>query len=212
LRVPPRIKNCGLSTPESIDQAANTGASFVGFVHHAKSPRHLELPAMAALIAHTRKHTQLKTVAVLVDPDDALLTSITREVEPDFIQLHDVGSPSRITDIREQWAASIITAISVRGPADLASVELLDAVSAHLLFDAKSPGSGQPFDWSLLTHIKPRKPWFLAGGLTPENVAEAIRITRAPMVDVSSGIESAPGQKSLEKIAAFNRAVLQPAA
>ena len=204
---PALIKNCGLSTAQAIDHAALTGARFVGFVHHEKSPRHVAIEAMAALVAHARAQ-QLQTVAVTIDPDDALLERIAREVKPDYIQLHDVGSPARISEMRVAHGIPIITAVAVHTLADLAPIELLEAASEHILFDAKSPGSGVPFDWTLLKTIRMRKPWFLAGGLTPENVAEAIRITHAPMVDVSSGLEDAPGHKSLEKIAAFNAAVL----
>ncbi len=201
-----KIKNCGLRTPEAIDQSILTGASFIGFVHHESSPRHVSIAAMAKLIQHTRG--QAKTVAVTVNPSDALLDEIMRDVNPDFIQLHEVASPTRIEALGMRYGKPVITALSVRSEADLTYVAALEEVSAHLLFDAKHPGGGKPFDWKLLAHLALHKHWFLAGGLTPANVAEAIRITHAPMVDVSSGIEDSPGNKSLEKIAAFNAAVL----
>lgn len=202
-----KIKNCGLKTPEAIDQSITTGASFVGFVHHEKSPRHLAIAQMAALIEYTNH--QAMTVAVLVNPSDETLDAVN-VAAPDYIQLHDVSNIARIEEIAERYKKPIITAISLRSPADLTFAATLAEISAYLLFDAKSPGSGQPFDWKLLSHANLHHPWFLAGGLTPENVAEAIRITGAPMVDVSSGIEDpmGTGNKSLEKIAAFNAAVL----
>ena len=203
-----RIKNCGLKTTDLIDQAIATGASFVGFVHHAASPRHVDIPHMATLIAHTNH--RVKTVAVLVNPTDGLLDSIA-SAGPDFIQLHGVESPLRIQAIHDRTQRPIITAIAVRSEADLALANTLEEISQHLLLDAASSGSGQPFDWRLLKHLTLSKPWFLAGGLTAGNVAEAIRLTHAPMVDVSSGIEDAPGNKSPEKIAAFNAAVLHAA-
>lgn len=198
-----RIKNCGLKTPEHIACAAFTGAAFVGFVHYAPSPRHLTAAEIQALYAHVP--AEVAKVAVLVNPDDALLATLPK---PDFWQVHDVDA-ARVADIHRHTGIPVITGIRVRSAEDLAQVAALEAVSAHLLFDAPAPGSGHVFDWNLLKGLTLQKPWFLAGGLTPENVAEAIRVTGAPMVDVSSGIEDAPGQKSAEKIAAFNAAVLQ---
>ncbi len=208
--MPVRIKNCGLKTPEAIDQSITTGASFVGFVHHEKSPRHVTVELMAALIRRT--NNRAKTVAVLVNPPDETLDNVLT-ANPDYIQLHDVSSIARITEIAERYCRPIITAIALRSPAELTYAHMLAEISSHLLFDAKSPGSGQPFDWRLLSHFQLHHPWFLAGGLTAENVVEAIRITHAPMVDVSSGIEDpmGSGNKSLEKIAAFNAAVLHAA-
>lgn len=200
-----RIKNCGLSTPETIDQAIATGARFLGFVHHAASPRHVEIAQMKSLIAHAAKRA--KTVAVLVNPGNGLIDEVIA-AGPDYLQLHEVHSAVRINDIAERAGKPIITAISVRSATDLTFAAALEEISAHLLFDARAPGSGKTFDWQLLKQHAFSKPWFLAGGLTVENVAEAIRATQAPMVDVSSGIESSPGMKSLEKIAAFNAAVL----
>ena len=203
-----KIKNCGLKTPEAIDQSIITGAHFVGFVHCEKSPRHVTIEQMGTLIKHT--NGRVKTVAVLVDPSDETLDAINH-ARPDYIQLHDVSNIARIEAIAERYHKPIITALSLRSPEDITFANTLAEISAHVLFDAKSPGSGQPFDWKLLSHTQLHHPWFLAGGLTVENVAEAIRATGAPMVDVSSGIEDSPGNKSLEKIAAFNHAVLHAA-
>lgn len=203
--MPTRIKNCGLRTADSIHQSAASGATFVGFVHHEASPRHLPLDEMAQLAAIARP--KLKTVAVLVAPSDALLDDLVKHVAPDYIQLHALDIP-RIQAISVRYETPIISAMSVTSAADLTYALEYEAISKHVLFDAKHPGGGQPFDWHLLKNIPLRKPWFLAGGLTAANVGEALRITQAPMVDVSSGIEDAPGHKSLEKIAAFNAAVL----
>lgn len=205
------IKNCGLKTEAAIHEAARSGASYIGFIHHLASPRHVDIEHIAKLSAKAPHH--LKQMIVLVDPSFDLLDEILTQVRPHFWQLHRVNDPARIAEITSRTGIPVITAISVRDRNNLVNAEALEAPSAHLLFDAYHPhqegGSGEVFDWSLLQLLKPKKPWFLAGGLTVGNVQEAIRATKAPMVDVSSGIEDAPGVKSLEKIAAFNEAVLQ---
>lgn len=201
-----KIKNCGLKTLEAIAQAAATGASFAGFVHHSASPRHLDLTEMAALVQYARP--RMKTVAVLVNPDFDVLYDVGELVQPDYIQLHGVLDAAKIHHIATTIGIPVITALAAQDASELAYARELEGVSSHLLFDAKHPGGGKSFDWSVLQSLILAKPWFLAGGLTPLNVAEAARITQAPMVDVSSGIEDAPGHKSLEKIAAFNAAVL----
>lgn len=204
------IKNCGLKNEEAIHEAARTGASFIGFIHHLASPRHLEIADIAKLSG--KAPDALQKVIVLVDPSFDLLDEILAQVRPNFWQVHRVNDSKRIADITARTGIPVITAISVRDRNNLIAAEALEVPSAHLLFDTYHPhqegGSGQVFDWSLLQLLKPKKPWFLAGGLTEANVADALRATRAPMVDVSSGIESSPGTKSLEKIAAFNEAVL----
>ncbi|MES2983615.1 MAG: phosphoribosylanthranilate isomerase [Pseudomonadota bacterium] len=204
--MPVLIKNCGLKTSDDITTAATTGAHFAGFVHHEASPRHVALGDLEALVAHAKP--LLKTVVVLKAPSEGLLWEITNLVAPDFIQLHQFPSVDYIRKIADQTGIPIISALSVRDAQDLAMAEALEDVSAHVLFDAPQAGSGKTFDWQLLKTLTMKNPWFLAGGLTIDNVAEAIRATHAPMVDVSSGIESAPGVKSAEKIAAFNAAVL----
>lgn len=205
------IKNCGLKTEAAIHEAARTGASYLGFIHHLASPRHVEIEQIARLSALAPQH--LQQVVVLVDPSFDLLDEILAQVRPHFWQLHRVNDAARISEVTLRTGIPVISAISVRDRNNLISAEALETVSAHLLFDTYHPhqegGSGQVFDWSLLQLMKPKKPWFLAGGLTAGNVQEAIRATKAPMVDVSSGIEDSPGVKSLEKIAAFNEAVLQ---
>lgn len=209
--MPTRIKNCGLKTPESIDQAIATGAGFIGLVHHAASPRHLDVDAMATLAAHA--HGRAKTVAVMVSPSPDVLGEIVSRVKPDYLQLHNVHDMSAMQSIYDQHRIPLISAIAVRDASDLTLAATLEEISAHVLFDAAKAGSGKAFDWALLKNLPLKKRWFLAGGLTPENVTEAMRITHAPMVDVSSGIEdpAGSGNKSLEKIAAFNRAVLHSA-
>ena len=205
-----KIKNCGLSTPETLLKAVRNSASYIGFVHHPGSPRHVNGVQMARL--GLRMPDEVKMVIVLVDPSDALLAELP---SPDFWQIHGVDDPARIHAIQQQTGIPVISAIRVRTVADIANAYRMEEVSAHVLFDAyhseQAGGAGITFDWSLLSGISLAKPWFLAGGLTAENVAEALRITKAPMVDVSSGIETAPGIKSEEKIAAFNTAVLHAA-
>lgn len=210
--MPVHIKNCGLKNTASIEAAARSGASYIGFVHHPDSPRHLPFTSIAALAAHMPKG--LAQVVVMVDPAAEMLEAMLCHVRPHFLQLHRVHDPRRIAEIRDHTRIPIITALNVRGPINATATRALEAESAHLLFDAFHPtqegGGGHVFDWELLRGLSLVKPWFLAGGLTAENVAHAIRLTGAPMVDVSSGIEESPGIKSPEKIAAFNAAVLQP--
>lgn len=204
------IKNCGLKSEEAIHEAARTGASFVGFVHHLASPRHLEVADMAKLSAKVPDN--LQQVVVMVDPSFDLLEEVLEGMRPHFWQLHRVREPSRIEAIARRTGIGVISAVSVRDRNALVGAEEIEKVSAHVLFDAFHPhqegGSGEVFDWSLLRLLKMQKPWFLAGGLNADNVATALKATGAQMVDVSSGIESSPGNKSLEKIAAFNAAVL----
>ncbi len=203
--MPTRIKNCGLKTTQAIDASIRTGAHFVGFVHHAASPRHVDLDALSALIAHAAG--RIKTVAVLQAPTQAQVWEIANIAKPDYLQLHHVPA-DHIQAIIDETGIPIISAISVRSESDLALAATLEEISDHLLFDAPQSGSGKSFDWRLLKNLPLKKRWFLAGGLNADNVAEAMRSTHAPMVDVSSGIEDRPGEKSLEKIAAFNAAVL----
>ncbi len=202
-----QIKNCGLRRAEEIQQAHATGASFVGFVHHPASPRHLALDAIRTLIAATP--SGLHSVVVTVDPPDALVAAITA-LQPAYLQVHQVTA-ERLLALKTHTDLPIIAGVGMQAATDMAQATALETAAAHVLLDAKESGSGQPFDWSLLTPMPLQKPWFLAGGLTVGNVGVALARTAAPMVDVSSGIEDAPGKKSLEKIAAFNRAVLKAA-
>ena len=207
-----RAKICGLTTPETLDAALAGGAAFVGAVVFPKSPRHIA-PLHAATLFE-RARGRAKVVAVTVDPDDALLTEIALILKPDLIQLHGTETPERARTVRTLTGAGIIRALPVRTAADIEAAAAWEAVADHLMFDARPPegsalpgGVGASFDWTLLSGRRFRQPWFLAGGLTPDNVAGAIRTTAAPLVDVSSGVESAPGVKDPARIAAFLEAV-----
>jgi phosphoribosylanthranilate isomerase len=204
------IKNCGFKTPHAIDVAIQTGASYIGLVHHTASPRHIDLRTMAELAKHIGERAE--HVAVLVNPHDTLIDDILAHYTPDFFQLHQVTSPFRLSEIRKRTGVHVITAIALHDAEDLAESQPLIHESDYVLFDTKhgtqAGGTGQRFNWDILKNITIDRPWFLAGGLNAENVAEAIRSTHAPMVDVSTGIESSTGEKSVEKIAAFNQAVL----
>jgi len=207
-----RAKICGLTTPETLDAALGGGAAFVGAVVFPKSPRHIGLLHAATLFERARGRA--KVVAVTVDADDALLTEIALILKPDLIQLHGSETPERAMQVRTLTGAGIIRALSVRTADDIDAAPAWGPVVDHLMFDAKPlegsalPGGvGASFDWTLLGGRKFARPWFLAGGLNPDNVAEAVRISGAPLVDVSSGVESAPGVKDPVRIAAFLDAV-----
>lgn len=201
-------KICGLTTPEALDAALAGGAAFVGAVVFPKSPRHIE-PLHAATLFE-RARNRAKIVAVTVDADDALLTEIALVLKPDLIQLHGAETPARAEQVRTLTRAGIVKVLPIRAHEDFAEAEAWEPFVDHLMFDAKPPegsdlpgGVGARFDWTLLSGRAFRHPWFLAGGLTPDNVAQAIRVSGAPLVDVSSGVESAPGVKSPALIAAF---------
>ncbi len=205
------IKICGLKTAETLDAALQAGTDMVGFVFFPKSPRHLELPQAAELVARARGRAE--TVALVVDADDSVLGAIVREVQPDWLQLHGTESPERTAEIRETFGKRVMKALPIATVQDLAAISRYAGVADRLLFDAKPPsdatrpgGLGVPFDWHLLDQIETEVPFMLSGGLDPGNVAEAIRITRAPGVDVSSGVERAPGEKDPGRIRAFIQA------
>jgi phosphoribosylanthranilate isomerase len=202
------IKICGLTTPETLNAALDAGADFVGAVVFPKSPRHMAPDQAAKLFDQARGRA--KIVAVTVDADDALLDQIARTLRPDFIQLHGSETPARAERVRAVTGAGVIKALPIRHGDDFAGADEWDYHADHLMFDAKPPegsvlpgGVGHSFDWTLLADRAFRHPWFLAGGLDPDNVGEALRISGAPMVDVSSGVESAPGVKDAGRIAAF---------
>ena len=208
----PLAKICGLTTPETLDAALEGGAAFVGAVVFEKSPRHI--PPLHAATLFDRARCKAKIVAVLVDPDDALLTEVGLILRPDLIQLHGHETPQRAAEVRRLTGAGIIKALPIRSEADFASVPDWAGVADHLLFDAKPPegfslpgGVGASFDWSLMQNRALPARWFLAGGLEPQNITEAVRISGAPLVDVSSGVESAPGVKDADLIHAFLKAV-----
>ncbi|MBW8881244.1 MAG: phosphoribosylanthranilate isomerase [Asticcacaulis sp.] len=208
-----RAKICGLTTLEAAHVAAADSADFLGFIHFVKSPRHLGLDAMAGLMRAIRDDgIDLPLVSVVVNPDDRLLDALARQVKPDLIQLHGHESPERVAEIRARYRP-VIKAISVETAEDIAAAAVYESAADHLLFDAKTPkdalpgGMGLSFDWPLMRNWTGAKPWLLAGGLTPGNVAEALRLTGAPMVDVSSGVENAPGVKDSRLISDFLKAV-----
>jgi phosphoribosylanthranilate isomerase len=205
------VKICGLTTPGTLDAALDGGAGFVGAVMFERSPRHIEPLEAASLFERARGRA--KVVAVVVDPGDRLVSEIGLILRPDFVQLHGSETPARAEEIRRLTGAGIIKALPIRTHEDFAPAIEWEPFVDHLMFDAKPvegsllPGGvGARFDWSLLADRAFRQPWFLAGGLNPENVAEAIRISGAPLVDVSSGVESAPGVKDATRIAAFLKA------
>jgi len=206
-----QTKICGLSTPETLDAAVRHGASHVGFVFFAKSPRNLDPDQAAALIRRVPGHVQ--KVGVFVDPDDALLD---RAIAAGLtaVQLHGDESPERAAAIRARHKVDVWKAISVRTRADLDGATRYRGAVDRILYDAKTPkgadlpgGMGLRFDWTLLDGFKHPLPWALSGGLDAGNVADAVGISGARLVDVSSGVESAPGVKDADKIAAFLKAV-----
>jgi phosphoribosylanthranilate isomerase len=205
------IKICGLTDTVSIEAVIAAKADYAGFVFFPASPRHLDLTRAAALKETLPKH--IKSVSVLVDPDDTLLEQVTAELHPHYIQLHGKESPQRVSAIKTQFPnMPIIKAIRVRSSDDVAQANRYDAADL-LMFDAKAPetmlpgGNGLSFDWALLAGREFIRPWFLSGGLNADNVAEAIRFSGAKMVDVSSGVESAPGVKDAALIQAFADAI-----
>lgn len=208
-----QIKICGLSTPETLEAALTSGASHVGFVHFPKSPRHLAMDRLAALARRVPPH--VRRVAVLVNPDDSVIAELAGSGAIDIFQLHGNETPSRVADIRRRTGVESWKAVPVKRAADVTAGEAYADAADRLLFDAKTPdgaalpgGMGLRFDWDLLRGYRGALPWGLSGGLDAGNVAEAIRLTGAPLVDVSSGVESAPGVKDVDKIAAFCKAVL----
>jgi phosphoribosylanthranilate isomerase len=205
-----KVKICGIKTPEALQAALSARADLVGFVFFPPSPRSLA-PAVAAELAELARG-RASIVALIVDADDALIDEIVRTVEPDFLQLHGSETPHRVAEITRRWGKPVIKAIKVETAADAAEALTYADVARFILFDAKAPkdlagalpgGNGLAFDWHLLDGVKDRVPYLLSGGLTPENVAAAIAATGATMVDVSSGVETAPGIKSPDLIRRF---------
>lgn len=204
------VKICGLRTTEAVAVAAGAGARYLGFVLFPKSPRNVSAAEACALALAAPPG--LVKVALVVDPDDALLDAVAA-LPVDMIQLHGAETPARIAEARARAGLPVMKAVGVAGPDDLAALDAAEAAADQILVDAKpAPGAGRPggnglaFDWRLLAGRRWRKPWMLAGGLTPFNLAEAARLTGARQVDVSSGVERAPGEKDPELIRAFLRA------
>lgn len=201
------IKFCGLKTGRDVAAAEAAGARWTGYVIFPASPRHVS-PGLAGELAHLAKGTQ--TVAVMVDPDDDLLARIRDAMHPDWIQLHGSESPERVVQARAYARRGIIKSIPVATAADLDATKFYDRIADMLLFDAKAPkgadrpgGWGEGYDYALLKNLDVSVPWLLSGGLDASNVAAAVAASGAKAVDVSSGIESAPGLKDAARIQAF---------
>jgi phosphoribosylanthranilate isomerase len=202
------IKICGLSTVATLAAALDAGADMVGFVFFEKSPRCVSSAQARDLAARARQRAEI--VALCVDAEDEALAAIIAATEPDYLQLHGRESPERVAVIQRKFGVSAIKAIGIAEAADFAKAEEYKDAADAVLIDAKPPkgavlpgGNGVPFDWRLVGEFSPRKPWLLSGGLDAGNVARAIALSRTRAVDVSSGVERAPGVKDVEKIGAF---------
>jgi phosphoribosylanthranilate isomerase len=208
-----RVKICGLRSLADMDAVVAARAAYAGFVFFPKSPRHLTLDQARALALAAPPG--LAKVALTVDADDAALDALTDAVPLDMLQLHGHESPARVAHVRARYGLPVMKAVGVADVSDLVMLTDYALAADQILIDAKPPkgadlpgGNGLSFDWRLLVGRKWLRPWMLAGGLTPDNVADAIRLTGARQVDVSSGVESAPGVKDPAKIAAFVEAAL----
>lgn len=202
------VKICGLSDRAGVDAATAAGARYVGFVFFPKSPRHLELPQAASLAAEVP--VGVAKVALTVNADDAFLDRLTGQVPIDMLQLHGSETPARVAAVKARYGLPVMKAVGVGEASDLVALDTYASVADQILVDAKPPkgadlpgGNGLAFDWQLLAGYDWRGPWMLAGGLTPDNAAEAVARTGALQLDVSSGVESAPGIKDGDRIRAF---------
>jgi phosphoribosylanthranilate isomerase len=202
------VKICGITSPDAIDAAVCAGAAYGGLVFHPKSPRFV--PLAQALGLGTRMRGRLKIVALIADLDDDAIATLVKTVRPDFLQLHGTETAKRVAEIRARFGVAVIKALPVADFLDLDAVSEYENVSDMLMFDARPPsgaeragGHGAAFDWKILAGRSFAKPWFLAGGLNPENVARAVELSGATQVDVSSGVESALGVKDPTRITAF---------
>jgi phosphoribosylanthranilate isomerase len=201
-------KICGVSTPEAVRAALDGGAAYLGFMFFAASPRNLAVEAAARLAEPVRGRA--KIVAVTVDPSDAELDRIAAGLRPDVLQLHGKETPNRVREVAARAGVAVIKVVPVSEARDLDRAADYDGVAEHLMFEGRPPkdatrpgGTGSSFDWSLLAGRRFRRPWFLAGGLDPWNLAEAVQQSGAPIVDVSSGVERGPGLKDPALITAF---------
>lgn len=203
-----KVKICGLTDPAHAEDAADLGASFVGAVFYEKSPRAVSFQRAAEIFEFIP--AKVAKVGLFVDPTDALLNDAMNQLRLDYIQLHGQESAERVEAVRLEFGMPVIKALQIAADADLEAAKAYDGVADMLLFDAKPPagadrpgGNGVAFNWSLLKASRWQSPWFLAGGLTPDIVEQAIAASGAKMVDVSSGVESAPAVKDYDKMAAF---------
>jgi phosphoribosylanthranilate isomerase len=206
------IKICGLKTPEALDVALESGADLVGFVFFGPSPRNLDMPTARTL--GERVNGRAGKVALTVNATDDALFDIVAALKPDMLQLHGTETPDRVVAVRTRFGLPVMKALPIAERGDLSPIRLYANVADRLIFDARAPhdatrpgGLGKPFDWSLLKGVNPGIPFLLSGGLDASNVAEAIAITGTSGVDVSSGVERAPGVKDPDKIRAFIHAV-----
>jgi phosphoribosylanthranilate isomerase len=204
------VKICGLRTPQALDAALESGADLVGFVFFPPSPRNLGLEAARRL--GEQAAGRAGKVALTVDATDEALLDIVNALKPDMLQLHGKETTERVVAVRTRFGLPVMKALPITERADLSPVRIYEKVADRLIFDARPPkdatrpgGLGRPFDWTLLNDVKCAVPFMLSGGLDAGNVAEALRITRAPGVDVSSGVERAPGEKDPDKIREFVR-------
>lgn len=205
------VKICGLSDPENLQTAIEAGARFVGFVFYPPSPRNVSFDTAWNLARAVP--TGVRSVGLFVDPEDEQLERIVTGIQLDMIQLHGDESPGRINEIKERYSMQVMKAIKIRDESDLEGIEGYEAAADWLLFDARPEGAtlpggtGQSFDWNILAGREFKKPWMLSGGLTADNVEQALQILNPDALDISSGVESAPGQKDPAKIKAFINAV-----
>lgn len=211
MTVSAHVKICGLSTVDAVETAISQGADYLGFVFFERSPRHITLDQATNLLAQIKGRA--KSVAVTVNADDSLLQGI-KETGFDMVQLHGSETPERVAEIKALTGLPLIKALAVSSKDEINAQKDAFPQAEMLLFDAKPPksgtalpgGNGLSFDWRILDGVTFSKPWALSGGLSAENVEAAIQLTKAPIVDVSSGVESAPGVKDMTKIAAFLKA------
>ena len=205
------VKICGLSDPQNLQTAIDAGTRFVGFVFYEPSPRNVSFDTAWNLARAVP--TSIRSVGLFVDPEDELLERVLTGIQLDMVQLHGNETPGRVAEIKDKYKMEVMKAIRVREESDLDGIEGFEAAADWLLFDSKPEkatlpgGTGHSFDWSLLEGRTFSKPWMLGGGLSPENVGDAIKQLSPNAVDVSSGVESAPGQKDPAKIKAFIEAV-----
>lgn len=207
-----KVKICGITTPDAMTASLEAGADFVGLVFHPASPRHVEIEVARYLSGYVPQ--TVTVTGLFVDPSDDILCQTLENVRIDLIQLHGAESPARAADIRGKFGRPVMKALPVSNRDDLKAADLYAAVD-WLLFDAQGTdampgGNGLPFDWTLLKDFQSPLPWMLAGGLTPQNVAEAVTTLNPPAVDVSSGVEASRGVKDAAKIRAFLKAVKNP--
>jgi phosphoribosylanthranilate isomerase len=206
--MPLAVKICGLRTPAAVRAAVEGGAAFVGFVFFERSPRHVsphDVKTLAALVPEG-----VIKVGLIVDAADSEIETILEDAPLDMLQLHGAETPARVAAVKKKFGLAVMKAVPVADVGDIEAARAYEDVADRLLFDAKPPrnadrpgGHGRAFDWALLAGHSFAVPWMLAGGLTPETVAAAAAASRAPAVDVSSGVEDAPGEKSIKKIKAF---------